>query len=1255
MTTAASVGFELSAQQKRLWELQGQMGCCCVQHALRIDGGVQAPRLARAIRTVMVRHEILRTTFHRRPGRLPLQVIAPTVQPGESVLVETGGGSSPPDLDALLARQRTVPFDLAGGPPLRAELVAGAAGESYLLLTLSALCGDGASLLRLAAEIASLYPQRASGAEAAETDEPLQYVSYSAWQQELASGEDPETLEGLAYWRRHEPLMREPVELPWERTQEWAAFQPAIYRWCVAPAVRSRAEAAARRYEASLADVLLAAWAVLVWRSTGKESFVVGNLQDGRKLAGLQEAVGAYAAYLPLRCDFRGDRRFCDVLAAVRDAGRKSRGWEELGPGYMASLDPPPSFAVGFDFVAWPAPWEVGGISFSLARRLVCAERLKAHLTGCDDGSELRLELLTDRDLLAALDVRSLAEGLSAVLGSAVLDPEARVDHLATLQEAARHRLLIELNDSEAALGDSVAIHRLFEAQAAALGSADAVVYEERRLSYAELDARANRLAHYLRARGVGPESTVALLLDRSPEMVVGLLGTLKAGGAYVPLDVLSPTPRLRLMLDEVQPRAILTQEMLADRLPADARGVVRIDADWPAIAQESPECLPDTVDPASLLYVLFTSGSTGRPKGVAIEHRQMLNYLRGILDQLDVPPRSSFVMVSTFGADLGNTALFPSLCSGGCLHILSEERAMDSEGFAEYMRRRPLDLLKIVPSHLASLLAAGSPGDSLPRKYLVLGGEDPPMDLVQRIGAVESPPAILNEYGPTETTVGIGMHRWQGGQERERGRLPLGRPLANYRIYLLGCDQQPVAAGVPGELYVGGLGLARGYFGRPDLTAERFVPDSLSGEAGSRLYRTGDLARYLVDGSLMFLGRIDHQHKIRGFRVETGEIEVVLRQHAKVREAVVVVREDPPRGRRLVAYVVPRRGQPPESEDLRTFLRAALPEHMVPAVLMLIKALPLNVNGKVDRSSLPVPEAGEKDAVPLVPPRTAPEERLLSIWSEVLGRGDLGVAHNFFRVGGDSILAIQVIAKARQAGIWLSPHQLFRHQTIGELAAVARIVGAMTSAQEAVTGPVPLTPIQHWFFEAFAVDRHHWNQALAFEVGQPLDAAKLRVVFHRLVEHHDALRTRFTQTQGAWSQSVAAPAAGDADAFSLIDLTALAAEACPASFTAAASRLQASFDLERGPLVRLALFTGPHGWQRLFLVAHHLVIDGVSWRILLADLVAAYQQMQRGETVELPRKTTSFKRWAEYLAEQVRAGAFSDEGEHWREAREEV
>jgi non-ribosomal peptide synthase protein (TIGR01720 family) len=257
--------------------------------------------------------------------------------------------------------------------------------------------------------------------------------------------------------------------------------------------------------------------------------------------------------------------------------------------------------------------------------------------------------------------------------------------------------------------------------------------------------------------------------------------------------------------------------------------------------------------------------------------------------------------------------------------------------------------------------------------------------------------------------------------------------------------------------------------------------------------------------------------------------------------------------------------------------------------------------------------------------------------------------------VGGDSILAIQVIAKARQAGIWLSPHQLFRHQTIGELAAVARIVGAMTSAQEAVTGPVPLTPIQHWFFEAFAVDRHHWNQALAFEVGQPLDAAKLRVVFHRLVEHHDALRTRFTQTQGAWSQSVAAPAAGDADAFSLIDLTALAAEACPASFTAAASRLQASFDLERGPLVRLALFTGPHGWQRLFLVAHHLVIDGVSWRILLADLVAAYQQMQRGETVELPRKTTSFKRWAEYLAEQVRAGAFSDEGEHWREAREEV
>ncbi len=483
---------------------------------------------------------------------------------------------------------------------------------------------------------------------------------------------------------------------------------------------------------------------------------------------------------------------------------------------------------------------------------------------------------------------------------------------------------------------------------------------------------------------------------------------------------------------------------------------------------------------------------------------------------------------------------------------------------------------------------------------------------------------------------------------------MPLGRPLANCRLYVLDRELLPAAAGIPGELYLGGSGLARGYLGRSDSTAERYVPDPFSGAAGERLYRTGDLARFLPDGSLDFLGRIDQQHKIRGFRVETGEIEAVLRRHPEVRDAAVVVRMDPPRGRRLVAYVVPRPARPVAGEVLRAWLREELPEYMVPAVVATIAALPLTANGKLDRAALPPPEDGRREARPTVGPRNPVEAALVRIWSEVLRVQEIGVHHNFFELGGDSILAIQIISKAHQAGLRLSPRQLFQHQTIAELGLQATPVGANVARQGAeqgtVTGPVPLTPIQHWFFERITAEREHWNQALAFAPRRALDAGRLRQVCGRLLEHHDALRARYEPTPEGWSQRLAGPGAADADAvFSVVDLAGVEESARGRAFTAAATGLQASLDLARGPVIRVALFTAAPGWQRLLLLAHHLVIDGVSWRILLSDLETAYEQLGRGESIALPPKTTSFKRWAEFLDEQARAGAFDGELDFWR------
>ena len=1259
MTPETMTGYQLSAQQRRLWAICEPGTGCCVQVALRLEGGWSEEGLAAGLAGAVARHEILRTTFRRQPGaRLPLQVIDGGAAGAALAIRDRPAGE---DVEALLRGERAQPFDAVEGPLLRGAVTRTAPDQGRLVLTASPLCADLHTLLRLAREIVG-GPQASTGGDGEEgSGEPLQYVEYATWQDELATSGDPDLDEGVEHWRRSVRELDQPLVLPWQesaaarKSTSQDLFAPATLRLDLDPELSGQVAAAALQHGAGVEDFLFAAWQLLIARASGADRFAVGRLHAGRKLRELADGAGPYAAYLPVRCRLAGRPLFRDLLAQAQDEARRNHDWEELGPGFMASLDEPPAeLAVGFDFLAWPAAWRAAGTRCSVERWFSCRERFQLHLAGIvGHGGGLTLEVLYDAERFAPLAIRRLAESLAALLGAAARSPEAPAAALALLPPAERHRLLVELNDTGRGPGLGDAVHRRFEEQAALRPAADAVVCADRRLTFGELNARANQLARHLRALGVGGGSTVALWLDRSVEVLVCLLAVLKAGGAYVPLDPLSPRQRLGRMLAVVRPRAILTQSALAGGLPAGAGEIVRIDEDAAAIGEQSERNLDGVgAGGAELLYVLFTSGSTGEPKGVAVEHRQMLNYVQAILERLAITPPASFATVSTFAADLGHTAVFPALCSGGCLHVIGEEQALDPARFAEVLRRSPIDVLKIVPSHLASLMAAPEPRSVLPRRHLVLGGEACPVDLLARIEACPEPPAVSNHYGPTEATVGICTHRWRGPGSGAGSRVPLGRPLANCRLYVVDRELQPAAAGVPGELYLGGSGLARGYFGRPDATAERFVPDPFSG-AGERLYRTGDLARLLPDGSLDFLGRIDQQHKIRGFRVETGEIEAVLRRHPAVRDAAVVVREDPPRGRRLVAYVVPRgprAARPVAGEELRAWLREEVPEYMVPAVVATIASLPLTVNGKLNRAALPPPEDGRREARPVVGPRNPVEAALVRTWSEILRVQEIGIHHNFFELGGDSILAIQIISKARQAGLRLSPRQLFQHQTIAELGEVATSAGAGVADQEAVTGPVPLTPIQHWFFERITAGRDHWNQALAFASRQALDAGRLRQICGRLVEHHDVLRARYEPTPEGWSQRLAAPDAAGADAvFAVVDLAGVAEEDRGQAFTTAAAGLQASLDLARGPLLRVALFTAGPGWQRLLLFAHHLVVDGVSWRILLGDLEMAYGQLERGEPIALPPKTTSFKRWAEFLGERVRAGAFDGELDFWR------
>jgi non-ribosomal peptide synthase protein (TIGR01720 family) len=645
----------------------------------------------------------------------------------------------------------------------------------------------------------------------------------------------------------------------------------------------------------------------------------------------------------------------------------------------------------------------------------------------------------------------------------------------------------------------------------------------------------------------------------------------------------------------------------------------------------------------------------------VAIRHQSLVNYTQFIcrslridaplIDALSNNSQWHFATVSPLTADLGNTCIFPSLISGGCLHLLSYEVATNSDLFADYLSQHPIDVLKIVPSHMSALLASQPEGSNvLPRRYLILGGEALSFELARHIATLPSTCEIINHYGPTEATIGaLTFALRETANQDLSSTVPIGRPIANTEVYILDLHMQPVPMGVPGELYLGGAGLAQGYLNQPDRTAERFVPHPFARGAAARLYKTGDLARYLPDGNVEFLGRLDHQVKIRGFRVELEEIEVVLGRHPAVRQAVVLARENESHHTRLVAYVVPRGTPAVSTPDLQSYLKNVLPEYMMPSAFVLLGALPLMSNGKVDRKALPAPDQVRAEGdTPYVAPRTPAEALLARIWAQVLGRRQVGIYDNFFSdLGGDSIISIQIIARANQAGLRLTPKQMFEHQTIAALAAVAGSTAAVQAEQGLVQGPLPLTAIQQWFFAQQFPDPHHWNQAILLEVRQPLDPIQLDQVVQHLLAHHDALRLRFHLAEAGWQQVndglyAAAP-------FAHIDLSVLPEHEHRATIEAAAAALQASLNLSQGPLLRIAYVDlGAHVPSRLLMAVHHLAIDGVSWRILLEDLQTGYQQLSRGEAVRLPAKTTSFKHWAERLSEYAQSRALHQELDYW-------
>jgi amino acid adenylation domain-containing protein len=1038
-------GYRLSPQQKHLWQLQQEGAPRSSQYTLLLKGCVNPRALQCALQVVVNRHEILRTTFRRPPGMtLPIQVIDSIGKICWSDL--DWAAFSAHEQEARLAMlfteaERQSSEALLDTLSVGASLITLGADRYFLHLSLQSLCADSWAFRNLTRELAHAY--EASISSGGVSGEVVQYLQFSEWRNELLNDEDAAL--GIAFWRQQDVWAGLP-SLPFERralARSWADDASITLRFGFSET--TSIDATARRLEVSTEALLLACWQTLMWRMTGQESITVGFLFAGRKFEELYESCGLFAGAAPVQCRLKADEPLGQFAGRVGQAVRDAHEWQEwfVWPDDLQETGGAATrfFPVGFEFTEWSQPLTAGGVTFSPHAERVNVERfnLSIKIVRCAEGN-LSAELTYNPDSFDAGDMETLALNLRTLLDRVVENPESPISELEILTETERKRILIDFNGtgsehSCAGLQDSLA-HQLFEEQAALTQDSVAVIFGDQQLTYSELNARSNQLAHYLKSLGVGAETLVGICCERSTEMLVALLSVLKAGAAYLPIDLSYPTDRLAYMLQDARAPVLLAQERLVERLPAYTTRVVCLDSDWDEIAEQSAENPVCDARPDSPAYVIYTSGSTGKPKGVVIPHQGLFNYLSWCRLAYPVAEGEGSVVHSSIGFDLTVTSLFSPLTVGRSVELIPEAQGIGGIGVA--LQRRPhLSLLKITPSHL-ELLRHLVPTEAAAElaKSLVIGGEALLAEHISFWRERAPGTRLFNEYGPTETVVGCCVYEVTGTESPYETAISIGRPIANTQIYLLDAGHQLAPSLATGELYIGGAGLARGYLNRSDLTAEKFIPNPFEGR-GARLYKTGDLARRLPNGNLQYVGRSDFQVKIRGFRVELGEIEAVIGLCPDVREAAVIVAEDEPGSQRLVAYVVPDENADLEVKDLHSYLGQKLPEYMVPSLFVMLDAMPLNSNGKLDRRALPAMEKRRpKLEAPYRALQTEAEMTIAAIWREALQVDKIGADDNFFDLGGHSLLLVRVNRKLKEAfNQDISVIELLTYPTINSLA----------------------------------------------------------------------------------------------------------------------------------------------------------------------------------------------------------------------------
>ena len=1035
-------GFRLSPQQKSLWLLQQIESNLPyrAQCAVQIDGNLNREIFNLALENVWNRHEILRTNFRCLPGMdLPLQVISNRSIPSiyHYSLIELTSQEQEAKFEAIFEEVSQQPFDLEKGQLLQIVVIELSVEKHRLIVSLPALCADTLTLDNLVREISDTYA--ASLQKNNHSDTPIQYADISEIFNELIESED--TKAGKDYWHKFELTDLFASQLVAEKELEpKSEFTPQKFTTKIERNLATKIETIAQNSETSVPAFLLTSWQILLSRLTGISNAIIGTYCDGRTYEGLESSLGLFAKCLPLVCDLEEHLKFNEVLQQISELMGNNYEWQEYFTAAQISAATGKSAAYSFFPFCFelesPLPkYSTGGLSWSISERFAHVSRFKIKLSCLFQDDNLICQFHYDANLFQVADISNLADQFNTLLTSAANNPKATISELAILSDRDRQQLLFEFNNTNTAGAIDKCVHQLFEEQVKQTPDRIAAVFESQQLTYAELNAQANQLAHYLQQQGVGPEVLVGICVARSLAMLVGVLGILKAGGAYVPIDSTIPRDRQAFILTDSQVSIMLTQQHLVADLPTSAIQVICLDADWEIIASESTENSTSEVNSHNLAYAIYTSGSTGKPKGTLILHQGLTNYLTWCTQAYAVEAGTGTLVHSPLGFDLTVTSLFSPLLVGSRVELLPENQGIETLCTA-LRRSSNLSLVKITPAHL-ELLAQQIPPQAaagLTRAFII-GGENLLASSVAFWQENAPDTLLVNEYGPTETVVGCCVYQVPGGEQLS-GSIPIGRAIANTQLYVLDRHLQPVPIGVVGELHIGGLGLARGYLNRPDLTAEKFIPNPFSDEPGSRLYKTGDRARYRPDGTLEFLGRLDNQVKIRGYRVELGEIEAVLVEHPGVQEAVVLLQEDGS-DRRLVAYIVLNQESPAAIGKLNQFLKEKLPEYAIPSVVLTVPMLPLTANGKVDRRSLLAMEAVSlRSEVAPVLPSNSVEGAIANVWQEVLQVERVSIHDNFFDIGGHSLLVAQVHSQLREIlKVDLSLIELLEYPTIYSLA----------------------------------------------------------------------------------------------------------------------------------------------------------------------------------------------------------------------------